>query len=74
MDFLAFIPSQDIIFRLGLLILIALYGLFALILLIQMKNLNRAMTIIGVAPLLNFAALTHLLATLALLIFAVVSL
>lgn len=71
MDFMSFInnlfSSQDIIFRFGLLILIALYGLFALILAIQINNLNRVVNQIGFSTILNIIAFIHLVASLALL-------
>ncbi len=71
MDIAGFInslfSSQDIIFRFGLMILIALYGLFALIVAVQINNLNRVVNQIGFSGVLNFIALTHLVASLALL-------
>lgn len=71
MDLMTFIQglfsSQDIIFRFGLLILIALYGLFALILAIQVNNLNRVVNQIGFSSVLNVITFLHLIASLALL-------
>ena len=66
--------SQDIILRFALIILIALYGLFALIVAIQINNLNRTINQIGFSSILNMFAIIHLFAALALLILAVLSL
>jgi hypothetical protein len=68
------ISSQDFIFRFALIILISLYGLFALIVAIQIGNLNKVVNQIGFSPFLNFAAVLHFLATIALLAVAVLSL
>ena len=71
MDLMNFInelfSSQDIIFRFGLLILIAIYGLFALIVAIQVNNLNRVVNQAGFSSFLNIIAFLHLIASLALL-------
>ena len=66
--------NQDLIFRFILVVLTALYGLFALIIAIQIGNLNRVIKQIGFAPIFNGLATIHLLAALALLLFSVVSL
>ena len=66
--------SQDVIVRFALVILIALYGLFALIVAIQIGNLNRVVHQIGSSSVLNFFAILHFGATLALLVLAVLSL
>lgn len=66
--------SQDTILRFALIILISLYGLFALIVAIQLNNLNRVINQIGFSIILNALALAHLLAALALLILSVLSL
>jgi len=66
--------SQDLIFRIGLIILIALYGLFALIVAIQINNLNRVVTLIGVSGMLNLFALVHFFGAIALLLLSVLSL
>lgn len=68
------IESQDIIFRFALIILIALYGLFALIVAIQIGNLNRVVHQVGFSAVLNFLAVLHFFAALALLALAVLSL
>ena len=65
------IGSQDIIFRFALIILIALYGLFALIVAIQIGNLNRVVHQVGFSGILNFLAVIHFFTALALLAFAV---
>ena len=66
--------GQDVIAHFALIILIAFYGLFALIVAIQINNLNRAVTQVGVSVVLNFLAFIHLLAALALLLLTVLSL
>ena len=68
------ISSQDFIFRFSLIILISLYGLFALIVAIQIGNLNKVVNQIGFSPFLNAAAVAHFFATIALLVVAVLSL
>lgn len=70
----ALFSSQDIIFSFAMLILIAIYGLFALIVAIQINNLNRVVTQIGFAPIFNILALLHLFGAIALLILSVLSL
>lgn len=69
-----FFASQDIIVRIGLIILIALYGLFALIVAIQISNLNRVVNQIGFSGILNFLAVVHFFLSIGLLILAVLSL
>jgi hypothetical protein len=69
-----FIANQDLIFRFALIIVIALYGLFALILAIQVGNLNRVLHQIGASSILSLLAIGHALAAIALLMLAVVSL
>lgn len=65
------LTSQEIIFKIALIILIAIYGLFALIVAIQISNLNRVVNQIGFSSVLNFLAVLHFFASLALLILAV---
>lgn len=78
MDFLSLttslFTSQDLIFRLALIVLVALYGLFALIVAIQISNLNKVVNQIGFSSILNFAAVAHFFAAIALLIISVLSL
>lgn len=78
MDFLeltsSLFTSQDLIFRLALIVLIALYGLFALIIAIQINNLNKVVNQIGFSSILNLAAVLHFFAAIALLIISVLSL
>jgi len=69
--FLNIFSNQDTLFRIILIILIAIYGLFALILFIQIRNLNRIVNQIAFSPVFIVLALIHLLAILALLFFAV---
>jgi hypothetical protein len=66
--------SQDVIFRFALVILVALYGLFALIFAIQIGNLNRVINQVGFSAVLNFLAVLHFFAALALLALVVLSL
>ena len=66
--------NQDLLIRFALIILIALYGLFALILVIQINNLNRTIKQIAFAPIFNLLAIIHFFAALALLLAAVLSL
>mgnify|MGYP001560197416 CR=1 FL=1 len=69
--FLDIFSNQDALFRITLIILIAIYGLFALILFIQVRNLNRIVNQITFSSVFIVLALIHLLATFALLFFAV---
>ena len=66
--------SQDMLAHFALIILIALYGLFALIVGIQINNLNRSVTQVGFSVILNFLAFFHLVTALALLLLTVLSL
>jgi hypothetical protein len=78
MDIVEIISSifsgQDLIVRFALVILIALYGLYALIVAIQISNLNRVVHQVGSSGVLNFLAILHFGLTLALLVIAVLSL
>lgn len=65
------LSGQDIIARFALVIFIALYGLFALIVAIQIGNLNRVVNQIGASAFLNFLAVLHFGVALALLVIAV---
>lgn len=69
--FLNIFANQDSLFKIILTILIAIYGLFALILFIQIKNLNRVLNQLKFSPIFIILGLVHLLITFALLIFAV---
>ena len=78
MDIVGIISSiflgQDLIVRFALVVLIALYGLYSLIVAIQISNLNRVVHQIGSSVVLNFLAVLHFGLTLALLVAAVLSL
>jgi hypothetical protein len=63
--------NQDALFRIILVVLIVLYGLFALILFIQIRNLNHILNQTAFSPIFILIALIHLLATFALLFIAV---
>lgn len=63
--------DQNTIARIALVILIAFYGLFALIVAIQINNLNRVINQIGFAAIFNLLAFLHLSGALALLVFTV---
>lgn len=69
--FLNILANQDSLFRIILIILIALYGLFALILFIQIRNLNRIVNQVTFSPVFIVLAFVHLTITLALLFFTV---
>ncbi|OGH15962.1 MAG: hypothetical protein A3C30_03945 [Candidatus Levybacteria bacterium RIFCSPHIGHO2_02_FULL_40_18] len=69
--FLKIFSNQDALFRIILIILISIYGLFALILFLQIRNLNRIINQITFSPIFIVFTLVHLLATVALLFFAV---
>ncbi|HVZ12793.1 MAG TPA: DUF5657 family protein [Patescibacteria group bacterium] len=72
--FMNLLASQDFLVRIGLIIGISFYGLFALIVAIQINNLNRALNQVGFSFIFNVIAVVHMLATIALLILAVLSL
>lgn len=67
-----FFSDQNLLFKIGLVILIALYSLFALIVAIQIRNLNKIVNQINFSPIFTLAAFLHLGITVALLLFAVV--
>lgn len=67
----ALFTNQDFLAKIGLLILTALYSLFALIVYVQIVNLNRILTQISFAPIFKIIAFAHFAASLALLIFTV---
>lgn len=69
--FLNIFSNQDSLFRIILIILIALYGLFALILFIQIRNLNRIVNQVTFSPVFIVLAFVHLATILALLFFTV---
>lgn len=66
--------NQDLIIRFALVVLISVYDLFALIVAIQIGNLNKVVNQVGFSSILNVAAVAHFFATLALLVVAVLSL
>lgn len=68
------ISNQDIIFRFAAIILIALYGLFALIVAVQISNLNKLLMQQGAGALLTIFSIINLFASIALLFVAVLSL
>ncbi len=68
----SFFSDQNLLFKIGLVVLIALYGLFALIVAIQIRNLNKIIDQIDFSPFFNFLYLVHVGATIALLFAAVV--
>jgi len=78
MDIIGFLVNifadQNFLIRITLVILLVLYGFFALIIAIQISNLNKTINQIGFSGILNFIAALHVLASLALLVFAVLSL
>ena len=63
--------SQDFIFRFVLIILLSIYGLFALVIAIQIGNLNKVVNQIGFWLILNVFAIAHFFAAIALLVVAV---
>lgn len=67
-----FFSDQDFLFKIILVILVSLYGLFALVLAIQIKNLNKIINQIDFSPVFNLLSLIHVGATIALLFGAVV--
>lgn len=71
---LALFQNQDFLFKIALLILIALYGLFALIVYIQIVSLNNILNQISFSPIFKALGFLHFALTLALLVFAVLSL
>lgn len=67
-----FFSDQDLLVKIGLVVLIVLYSLFALIVAIQIRNLNKIIDQIDFSPFFNFLSLVHVGATIALLFAAVV--
>ncbi|KKQ93452.1 MAG: hypothetical protein A3C27_01270 [Candidatus Levybacteria bacterium RIFCSPHIGHO2_02_FULL_39_36] len=63
--------NQDLLFRIILIILISFYILFALILAMQIRNLNRIVNQITFSPIFKLLSFIHLGAAIALLIFTV---
>ncbi len=70
--FINIFSNQDAILKIALIILIALYGLFALILGLQIRNLNKIINQVRFSPIFTILASAHLIATLALFVFSVV--
>lgn len=68
------IKNQDTLVRFALVVLTALYGLFALIVAIQIKNLNKIINQIEFSPIFIFLGFLHVSAALALFLLAVLSL
>jgi hypothetical protein len=68
------ISNQDVIFRFAAIILLALYGLFALIVAIQISDLNKLLNQTGSSILITILSVVNVLASIALLFFAVLSL
>lgn len=74
-DFIfALFSNQDFLFKIALLILIALYGLFALIIYVQIISLNNILNQINFSPIFKALGFIHFALALALLVFAVLSL
>ncbi len=72
--FVNLFSNQDFLFKITLTTLLGFYGLFALIVAIQINNLNKVLNQIGFSSIFNILAAIHLITALALLIFAVLSL
>ncbi len=70
--FINLFENQNILLKIVFMILISLYGLFALILVFQIRNLNKIVNQITFSPIFTLAALIHLGITVALLLFTVV--
>ena len=66
--------NQDPLFKVALIILIAIYSLFALIVYIQLVSLNKILNQVSFSPIFKILALIHFGASLALLVAAVLSL
>lgn len=69
--FLNIFANQDLLFRIGLIVLMSLYILFALILALQVRNLNRIVNQISFSPIFSFLGILHLTAAVGLLLFTV---
>lgn len=69
-----FFSDQNLLLKIGLVVLTVLYSLFALIVAIQIRNLNKIIDQIDFSPFFNFLSLVHVGATIALLFAVVISL
>ncbi len=69
--FINIFSNQDALFKIILVVLIALYGFFALILSIQIRNLNRIIDQVTFSKVFIMLSTAHFIVTLALLFFAV---
>jgi len=67
-----FFSDQDFLFKIIITILISFYGLFSLVLAVQIRNLNKIIDQIDFSSFFNFLSLVHVGATIALLFAAVV--
>lgn len=59
--------NQDFLFKIALIILTSFYGLFALIVNIQIFNLNRILNQITFSPVFKILGVAHFIAALALI-------
>lgn len=67
-----FFTNQDLLLKVILGILSSLYLLFAVIILIQIRNLNKIVNQISFSPIFSFLAWLHMVATLAILLVTVI--
>lgn len=71
-DLLAIIPNQTFFLKIILILLLSLYGLFALIVAMQIKNLNNIVNQIKFSQTFILLSFLHSLGALALLIATVI--
>ena len=64
--------DQDFLFKIFLIVVTSLYGLFALILWVQIRSLNKIIDQIDFSPVFNALGFLHLLGALALIFLSVV--
>lgn len=73
-SFIAFITTPNLIFRLLFIVLVAVYSIYSISLLLQVRILNRVINLISFSPIFTFLALLHFLMTLGLLLYAIFAL
>lgn len=67
-----FFSDQDFLFKIILIITTIFYGLFAIILAVQINSLNKIIDQIDFSPFFNTIALVHVVAAIALVFLTVV--
>jgi Family of unknown function (DUF5657) len=71
-QFITLLGNHDFLFKIILIVTSILYGLFALILSVQIKNLNKIINQIDFSSFFNLVTLIHFLGAIAIIFLSVV--